>query len=336
MDIFKASEAPIIFVQFNKPVYKSNDAFKFRVFVLTQKLVPYSSFGQMNIAIYGPNKNILWNDQKVTQISDYGVYEKSLNIQELQNLQNNFGIWTLLVEIDGRKISKSFEVQQQNSGDAEVFLHVPSEVAFEDRKIYLNIFTKNPRGKEATIFVTAKFVGSNKEEISKKVKSLKLTELKTTVMLDYEDDLGIRFPTKDMILKFIIQTSSTTVTKEVKMRHKGKHTIQVMRKKYFKPGFKFPTKIRVKLLDGKSDNSFNQLSTTVKYISKSKNGKTNVDEKTYQTNLKNGDAVFNLQPKAKTIKIQLLLKFAETEHTEEIEKFPGDDEYMQVSMVKKR
>jgi len=326
-----------VFIQFNKPIYNVNETFKFRIFILTQKLLPVTKVRQMDITIVNPRR-VVWNHLKISEMSDYGVYENSINIFDIQNFgYEDLGIWTIFVEVDGKKVSKSFEVQYINNDNTEVFVQVPSEVSIADRKIYFNIFTKYPRGRYAAVHLTAKFVNSSKVEIDKHIKSEYLKDPKTVIILDFQQDFGIRFPTRDMILTFTVYIvqgkKTTTVTKDVIMKYKDRNTIQVVRKKYFKPGFKFPIKVRVKVLDGKPDNSFNQLTTTVKYLS---NKKQEVEEKSYETSLKNGDAGYALQPKAKTTKIILKIKFADTEYTEEVERFPGVDEYMQVSMLNKR
>ncbi|KAL7011287.1 hypothetical protein ACKWTF_014215 [Chironomus riparius] len=336
VNLFKNSNIPIIFIQFSKPIYKTSEIFNFKIFILSQKLLPMSKFRGMNVKIVNP-RGVVWSHDKVSEVSKYGIYENSMKLWDIPNFgENDLGIWTINVEVDGKKASKSFEVQYISKDDTEVFVQVPSEIAFEDRRIYVNIFTKDPKNRYAAFFLTAKFVNSSRIEIDKHIKSEYLTDTKTVIMLDFKQDFGINFPSSDMILTLrvdIVQNKkTTTIIKDVKMKQKERHKIQIVRKKYFKPGFKFSMKIRVKLLDGKSDNSLNQLSTTIKYLS-SKNGP--AEEKSFQTNLKNGDAVHVLQPKAKTTKIIVQLKFADTELIEEIDKLPGVEEYLQVTMLSK-
>ncbi|XP_070504853.1 thioester-containing protein 1 allele R1-like [Chironomus tepperi] len=337
VNLIKTSNVPIVFIQFNKPIYKTSETFEFRIFILSQKLVPISKVKDMTVTISSPRR-VVWSQDKISAVSEYGTYENSVKIADIPKLnQEDLGTWSINVDVDGKKATKSFEIQTLNKDDTEVYVQVPSDVAFEDRRIYLNILTKEFNGRYAAIAMQAKFINSSRVEVSKHVKSQYLTDIKSVIALDFQQDLGLNFPTADMILTFTVDIVDgqkvTTVIKDVKMKHKGRQTIQVIRKKYFKPGFKFPIKVRVKLLDGRPDNSLNQLSTTIKYLSSNKNE--NIDEKTYETNLKNGDAVHVLHPKAKTVKIVIQLKFADTEHVEEIDRLPGVDEYLQVTMVSK-
>ena len=193
---------------------------------------------------------------------------------------------------------QSFQVQQQQTSDDEVFIEIQDTVAFVDRKIYLVLHTKEQSGRSANIHLAAKFENASIDDINMPVRSQDLKSTKTVFQFDFQEDLSIRFPTANMILKFTVKVvhaatgKKTTVEKEVRMRHKGRNTIQIARKKFFKPGQKYTIKARVKTLDGKPDNSLNHLATTITLVTK--NNKT--EEKSYQTNLKNGETVYNLMP----------------------------------------
>jgi hypothetical protein len=192
----------------------------------------------------------------------------------------------------------------------------------------------------AKITVSARFKGSSRLEIDHLVKNVSISSAKNAVVLDIQDDLRIRYPLENMIIKFDVEVKnsitkdSIKVSKETEMRHKGKHVIEVVRKKFFKPGFKFPVKIRVNHVNGHPDNSFNRLSLKIKYeASKSK-----FDEKSIEVDLKNGETTANLQPAADIRKIQLSLEFAGTPKIDVIDRFPTlkANEYMQVSIITKK
>lgn len=303
-------------------------------------MIPLSEHPQMTVAVLDSKDNIIVKVDDA-KISNYGEFEEFFEIADDPNLGN----WKIEVNMNDRKIEKSFEVQKFIPGDIEVLIDVNSVVAFEDRRVYFTIYTQNSDKNfvigNAKINCYARFVDSNKNEIEKKpAKSVKIDSSKTVVDINFQDDLGIRFPTADMILKLDIEVTETSsqktkiASKEVLMKHKEKHTIQVIRKTYFKPGLKLPIKIRVKLPDGKTDNSFNQLSVGIEY----KNGNSKISDKNFQTSLKNGEYIYSLEPTADTTKIILNLRFAGAEHQEEIDQFPsfGANEYMQVNAVGKR
>ncbi|XP_070504760.1 thioester-containing protein 1 allele R1-like [Chironomus tepperi] len=334
VDLINMAKSPIIFIQFDKPIYKAGELFKFQAFVLDRKLIPLQSHGTMTATITkADNPNARIKVDGLDKIDEFGVYEASATIPQTASP----GLWTINVEVDNRKVSKSFQIQQQQQYDDEVFIEVQDAVAFVDRKIYLILHTKEASGRSASIHLDAKFVNASISEITKVVKNQDLKTTKTVFALDIQEDLSIRSPTADMKLKFtaiVTQTSTgktTTVEKEILMRYKGRNTIQIIRKKYFKPGYKYPIKARVNTLDGKPENEFNQLVTTIKYISRSNTE----NEKVFHTNLKNGETVYFLEPSHDTRKIQILMEIADTKHTEEVAVFPGTNEYMQATVLTK-
>jgi len=273
--------------------------------------------------------------------NEFGAFEETMEIANDPNL----GKWKIQVEIEGRKVSKSFEVQKYEEGDLEVILDIASVVAHIDKNVYLTIFTKSDDESfvngEAAISLSARFVDSTKIEIEKKnFKKVPLKDHKTVVVLNFGDDMEIKFPTSDMVLKFDVEVTenysqkSKKVSKEVQMIHKGRNTIQVIRKKYFKPDSKYPMKIRVKTVSGSNDNSFHQLKMNVKY----KNGERIIDDKSFSINLKNGETSQILNPTKEATKIIVNFEFNEIKKTEEIDIFPtfGANEYMQAAVVSKK
>jgi len=342
VDILNTAESPIVFIQFNKPIYRTNEVFNFRVFMLTRNLLSITNHGPIDVSIRDSKNSIVSKFEVNMTAPEYGLYEDKIHIWEVLGLQGiELGVWTIDVKVDDRKVSKTFEVQNFIEGP-EVLVESPSNVAFVDRKTYLNIYTKDPYGRSAEIFVRANFINSSRYEINKFVKRVPLTDSKTLATVDFQDDMDIKYPTADMNLSFTIRvtgTNSTSVVKNVKMKHKGRNTIQVVNKKHFKPGFKFSIKVRVKDLDGKPDNSLNQLKTFIKYVSRMNDEQANkpkVDEEKFQTNLKKGETVHILQPKNDTQKILALFEFADSDFTVEVERVPGVDEYMEVTMLNKR
>jgi len=329
----------MVFIYLSKPIYRTGENVKFRIFVLNQKMIPFIDHAPMTVSIFDSKNNMI---KKISdaKVSNFGDFEESVEIADDPNL----GEWKIEVEINKRKISKFFEVRKYVHGDIEVLVDYKPIVAFEDKIIYFTIYTENQDGNfvigNAKIHFSGRFKGSNRTELTKEpAKMVEIYNSKTVVDINFHDDLSIRFPTADMILNFIFEVTekSTQKTKnvsvEIEMKHKGRQTIHVVGKKYFKPGFKHPVKIRVKLFDGKADNSFNQLSLGIEY----KKGNKTIGEKNYQTDLKNGEHPVLLQPTAAATNIIINTKFARVEHTETIERFPtfGANEYMQVNVLKR-
>jgi len=297
-------------------------------------MLPLKGRRQVSAYITDANENKIVEDISLAENREFGVYEANFTIPQ----RDTPGLWFINVQVRGRKVSKSFQVQQQLRSDDEIFIEMQDAVAFVDRKIYLILHTKEPSGRSANIHLAAKFENASIDEINMLVRSQDLKTTKTVFQLDFQEDLSIRFPTANMILKFTVHVvhaatgKKTTVDKEVRMRHKGRNTIQIIRKKFFKPGHKYSIKARVKTLDGKPDNSLNHLSTTIKFVTK--NNKS--EEKSYQSNLKNGEFIYSLQPKADTYKILISMEIADTKYAEEVSRFPGAKEYMLVSVLTKR
>ena len=327
----------------NKPIYKTGDDFKFRIFVVNKLMIPLSAHGRIDVSVYDSKDNAV---QKLDDLkAANGVIEGLLKIADAPNL----GRWKIVVNIMGREIVKYFYVEKTIDEGLEVQLEMPSVISFQDKRMYISVIVSDKLNKffigKASVSASAKFKGSNKIIINHHVKDVDIFGNKKAFSIDFADDLGIRFPTADMLLKFDVTLTdaatkrTTKISKEIEMKFNIKNIIQVVRKKYFKPGFKLPTKIRVKLLDGRLDNSFNQLSITNVY--ENKNKKTNKIQKltkAYKINLKNGEASNILQTKPETEKIVVKLEFAGAELVEEIVALPtyGANEYMQVSFANKR
>ena len=299
-------------------------------------------FKPLDVAIFDSKGNAVRKFEQAEFDSTFGVYEESLEIADEPNL----GKWKIQVEVDGRKVSKNFEVQKFDRGDIEVLIDAPPVIAHVDKFLYFKIITKahgeNFMTGSAKISVSARFVGSNRVEVEKK--SLKTVDLKadgkTQVRLDLKEDLDINFPSSDMVLTLEVDVTnratqiSKKVSKEIKMMHSGKNTFQIVRKRYFKPGFKYPMKIRVKLLDGKPDNSFNQLSMQEQL----KKGQETVENKSYKIDLKSGETTQFLEPANDITQIVVNFEFANTKQTEVIDAFPtfGANEYMQATVTSKK
>lgn len=334
VDLINTELSPIVFIQFDKPIYKAKDLFKFYAFILNRKMLPLLKQISFSAYITDVNNHDIRVKINLNKEDKFGVYEGSATIPPTVSP----GLWNLHVQLSDRKVSKSFQVQQPGQSDEELLIEMQDVVAFVDRKIYLILHAKKPSGRSANIRFDAKFQNASFNEISKDVKGKDLKTTKTVFQFDFHDDLTIRFPTADMILKFTVDVThaatgkKTTVEKEVLMRYKGRNTIQIIRKKYFKPGFKYPIKAKIKIFDGKPDNSLNHLLTNITFVSKAKKP----EMKSYQTNLKNGETIYNLEPKKNTQKIIISMEFADTIHSEEVSLFPGVEEYMQVSVLTKR
>lgn len=320
--------------------------FNFRIFILNQNLRPSLDDIPVDVSIIDSKNHVIQKYSHINKVpSKFGVYEDSMKIADSPNL----GKWKIQVTAANRDITKSFDVQKPTDENLEVYLEMAPLVAFVDKRVYITIWVKDNTDKfftgTAKVSATAKFNASENIEIDQ---FLGTEEIKGNIkrfVVDFADDLGLRYPTDDMLLKFTVEVTdkitkrSTTVWREIEMRHAGKNIIQVVRKEFFKPGFKFPTKVRVKLLDGRPDNSFNQLSITNEYYGKSKTtGKLTKQQKSFKVNLKNGEAVNILQTKAEMDKIVVRLEFAGVELVETILPLPTfkANEYMQVTMLNKR
>lgn len=335
-----SSDRPIILLQFPKPFYKAGEEFKFRVFMMNRKMLPFKGNHVTDVEVFDSLGQLIKRFPNI-KITDFGVYEDSVKIPVDSE---NLGKWKIQVSSSNRIITKRFVVQQANRNEFEVFLDLPQMVAHPNKRVYMNIYIKDRLNKffigDAQISVSVRFKGSNSIEFEKVVKTVEIVGNKKVVGLDFEDDLEVRFPTADLILKFSVDVTdtanqrTTTVSREVEMKYNTRNVIQTVRKKYFKPGFKYTLKVKVKTVDGNSDDSFNKLSMKVEYH----NEGNKVDKKNYVQNLKKGEISFQLSPTAKTTKIDIHLEFAGAKLSEEIIPLPtvGNKEYMQVSVSGKK
>ncbi|XP_070504809.1 CD109 antigen-like isoform X2 [Chironomus tepperi] len=337
--VYNLKQYPLTFIYIDKPIYKPGDKMTFRIFVLGQDMLPYSDDLKVDVRLMDSNRIYIQNitDLKTTQ---YGFAEKSFTIPETAH----FGDWKIDVQANNRKKSKNFKVQPKNEANFDVFLKMSDKIAVEDQIFMMTFITRTEKGNifegTAKISVTGKNWGSDQNVINKIVKPVSLMGNKVNINLKIKEDLGISTAFDDMDLTFDVDVTENStqnvinVKKEVRMYHKGRSVIQVVRKKFFKPGFKFPIKIRVKDMNGQPDNSLNQLKMRIEYLAA--DGKTK-SEKNLQINLKNGETLTTLTPADDTAKIRINFEFGDTKMIENIPKFStyGIDEYLQVSFINK-
>jgi len=326
---------PLIFIYLDKAIYKVGDKIKFRLFALDHQMLPFKHQARINATFYDAKNEIIYLIPTITT-TEFALFEQTINIINVWN----FGDWKVVVNVNDREISKYFKVQHHIDNTFNVFVDMADRLAYIDKIFNMNIFVKHD---DDQFFVGNAKILLKSSRINKYDKLLKSIEVhggKNQITLNIVEDLGIKFLNVDIELTFeveVVEKPSGKFVKVIKkalLNHKHRNTIQVIRKKYFKPGFKFPFKVRVKLLNGQADNSFHQLKMTVEYFTR--NG---IENKILsEINLNNGDTSSILYPTADTVEILITLKFADFEHVEKIQKFSayGINEYMQVSFVNKR
>lgn len=305
---------------------------------MDNKLIPISGHSNIDISIIDAKGYTIQKFMDI-ETSEFGVYENNLRIADAPNLGN----WKIQANVMDRTVEKTFGVHQPSVENLEVFIESAPSVAFIDRRMAIAIIVKDNTDKlfigTASIFVTARFINSDKIEIDQHVKDVDIVGGRKGVTIDIQEDMGIRFPTDHMMLTLTVEVTDQAtkrvakVTKDIELKYGIRNTIQVVRKKYFKPGFKFPTKVKVKLLNGQPDGSFNQLTIINEYHKKN----SKIDSKQFKVNLKNGELPNILQTKADTQKIVVKLEFAGATFEEEILPLPtfGANEYMQIALAKK-
>lgn len=331
------SRRPIVFIQTDKPVYRTNDEVKFRIFTLNQKLLPFD-YENMDVTIYDSSGKIA---EKFSNLSSFesGVFENLLGIAE----SPNFGKWKIIVEVDGYRKSKSFEVQKMD--DIQIDLEVNKFVAYKNKNFQLDILVKNPPENSfignATIFIRGYFIGYEQEVL----KYLNVTQGRNTVFIDFEKDLKIERARRDLpiniaveVTEYITKKSSKAKTQTI-MKPKGAHNITILRSNHFRPGTKFPIKIQVKNFDVQNENSQSKLTISIDYHNFDQNTRiTKSDKRKKVVGLNNGDASLQLSPSQDTRKIVLEIEFDGTEMTENIHPIPHfeNEEYIQVTVESER
>ncbi|KAL7011354.1 hypothetical protein ACKWTF_014235 [Chironomus riparius] len=330
---------PITLIYLDKPIYKPGDTLTFRVFLLGQDLLPFSGNLKVDVRFYDSKSVSIQNFTDVLT-TNFGFAEKSFKIPETKT----YGDWKIEVQANSRKISKTFKVQRENEANFNVFLNMSDTIAYVDGKFLMTILTRAENDKvfegTAKISVKAKTWGSNQYEINKIVKTVNLLGNKNDILLKIQDDLGIITSGDDVDLTFLVEVTENSsqntikIKKEVQMKQKGRSVIQVVRKTYFKPGFIFPIKVRVKIMNGQPDNSLNLLKMTVEF--KTSDGITKI-KKDSVFNLENGETSATLTPAADTHSIRIFLEIGGSTLVENVQKFTtyGIDEFMQVSFINK-
>ncbi|XP_070504795.1 uncharacterized protein [Chironomus tepperi] len=334
--LIKSSDRPLILIQFSKLFYSTSESFSFRIFALNQKLLPYKGTQSINVKILDSKNEAVQIFERI-QTTNFGVYENSFKLETAQNV----GQWKIQVESGDKKITKKFHVGQPSDDNLEMYIQMSSAISYTDRRAYMDIYVKDKNNKiftgTANIYASGKFKGSDRIAFERKlVKQVELAGYKNEV--EFNDEIVGRNASADIILRFDVEATdpdtqrSIKTSKEVELKYNTRNTIHLIRKKYFKPGFKFPMKVKVKTLNGQPDNSFNQLYMTVEYH----NNGTGTVKKQFQLNLKDGEILTPVEPTSATTQITLNYQFADAKLTEVIEPLPmmGEKEYMQVTTLK--
>lgn len=328
VQLINMSKRPIILIQLDKLYYKAGDEIKFRVFVLSQKLVPFDSIDDMNIVIYDHLNNVIESIENASATD--GVYN---GVAKIHGSSEN-ARWKIEVEVNGRKKSMTFIVDNKKENSLQVELVVDEQVSIKSKKIYFGINVKPLEDK--TFSGTAKIIlykGQNKRRSF--IRALNITSQYTQTKFDISDDLLIRLLNTDMDLHFLVEISDkrnkivASVRKTVVLKPIDR-IIKLSKKNYFVPNIEFPVNIEVRKINGELENSFETLNLTVEYVDED-----NVEKKVLLTDLENGKTFINLQPPADTKKIKLNLKFRETYLEDTIESYEqqGKNHYIFASAV---
>lgn len=319
----------------DKPIYKIGDTVRFRIFTLDQQMLPFNDFVNINATFYDVKNNIIFEIQKITTTA-FGLFEQTFQIQNTQN----FGDWRVDVRVNDRKMTKNFKVQRHLPNTFNVFIDMADTLAYVYKEFPMNIIVKGDNDEFFTGYAQIQVKIGNQDHFEILSKQVDIRAGKNKVILNFNDDLNVSLLNSDLELTFEVLVTEKISKKYVKVikkatiKHESRNTIQVVRKKFFKPGFNFPIKIKVKLLNGLPDNSFNQLKMTVEYVTK--DGL--VNSKNSEMNLNNGEISTVLQPTFDTDKILVKMNFGGIEHVEKIPKFSAYqiNEFLQVSFVNKR
>lgn len=301
-------------------------------------MLPFIDQSTIEVKIYDSDDKIVQNfsDLRTTK---FGFVEKTFKIPA----GHHFGNWRIEVQTKTRKKSKLFKVQQHIQDSFDVFVDSPSMVAYEDREFKMTLHFKDKDDKffigTARIAMEGKTFGSSTS--IRAVVNENLAGNKKEISLKFDQHLNIMAPSDDMYLTFNIEvTDSSTnnvvkVTKEIKMIYKGRNIFQVVRKRFFKPGFDFRIKIRAKVVDGQIYNSLNKLKLKVEYQNKDREV---VNTKSSEFNLKNGEASTILDPTKNTNRIKLEMEIGTSKRIEFIDKFStyDADEFMNINLLSKR
>ncbi|XP_070508745.1 thioester-containing protein 1 allele R1-like [Chironomus tepperi] len=334
----------MIFIQLDKPVYKNGDTVKFRTFLVDHNLVPIDNQA-INVTIYDGNNNEIKKFENI-QTSKIGHYQGSLKVADLAH----FGTWLIKVDANGRSKAKNFQVLHHDNDNFQVLITPrDKEVALVDKYVLLDIQVKHQNDKIFTGIAkfSATVMDKNTKNVLNKLnlQHVQLPLVKPVVQFSMPDNLGIRFPSSDLIIDFDIEVvedvtqKSQKLTLSIPMRHKGRNNLSINRDAYFKPGFDYTMTVQINDLNDQPDKSVNSLMMNVDY--EDMNPVTNVmttDKKNYEIKVENGVFEFVLHPKINTKSIKVYLEMAETELAETINSIVGAgvDEYMQIEVLEKK
>jgi len=340
--LLKHSDRPLIIVNFAKQVYRNGDMFKFRVFSLNQRLNPYEGYHPINITIMDSDGQTIKTINGETD-SKFGFYENSLKIPETENA----GKWKIQVNLAGQTTLKYFYITNGTKHILEAYLAIPNPVSYLDDKVSMNIYVKHKDEKlfegTADISVIERINGSSNVVLEKHIKTIHFIGSKHLVELNYKDELDITSPTSDMILTFNVKITdkitqtAIKISKDTEMKFKVKHTIKIIRREFFKPGFDFSIKYKIQKFNGNQKFVKAKEKMTVEYHNK--NRKTGIETTTQEDKEiiieTNGEAFLLLNPTSEATKIVILCKLFELRQIETIYPLPvyGAKEYLHLNRL---
>lgn len=332
------TQRPVILIRTDKPVYKNGDELNFRIFVMTNKLLPFANIGNGEITVFDNHNNIVRKFSNIGKNMQMGVIKYSMPISN----SPNFGDWKIEVNINGKIRVKNFKVQKFEKNNIQISLVTKKEVSIIERKINLKIKVKHPSdkyfsGKTKIIFEFYNMGESVEKKFDVNVNSLHLT----TKSYDISNDLGINIIRADTKIKVTVEIENekfktkSNVSTELLLKMNNRRSMTFHKpKRYFRPGFEYLLDVVVRKADGSGDNSRNLLNVNIKYenIDQQTNKNTVKIEK-YMTTLDNSKKTLTLSPSNETKKMEIECSFADASAKETILPLPQENnEHIMISI----
>lgn len=331
------SRRPVVLIQLDKAMYQPGDEVKFRVFILSQKMIPLSDY-QINIIIHDDKNNIqrIFSEVKT---SEFGVYENSLVIPKVSILGN----WKFEVEVNGKRRSKHFKVQELNVKSIGVGIDTYKKVPIESEDIFLGFKVKHPYKKyfQGTVILKAvgKYIKEGKTRSISYSEKFHITSFTQTQAINIKNNLSITSLESDTIVNFLVgikeenktETTFKKITKVLLVAKKKENNVRVLRNHFFRPGLKFPIKIVIDTLG--SINTIDQIQINLKYHFK--NGLET--EKQYNLAVRTTTISTAFLPPIDCVKVDINIMFNNQIFNDTVMSIVSnsEDEFMQISPVKR-
>lgn len=246
-----------IFVQTDKAIYKPGQRVQFRAIIVNPSLIPTVA-GTLNIYIKDSKDNLIKQWKRI--FPQRGVFSEELQLSE----QPPLGDWTILVDVQGQKYSKTFTVAEYILPTFSVDVLLPPYATYNRSDVIVSVKATYTYGKpvkgEVTLTVQPKIrhSGLSFRPLEQFQAKSKISEEGTVdIPVNIVRDLNLKSDFFEREIEFFALVEEGLTGRKynkssiMKIYHKEVKVELLKTSKTFKPGLKYTAYLKVAYQDDK-------------------------------------------------------------------------------------